>query len=124
MVVSRHHVTEKETDIVSTPTKGGRNSALLLFARRSSVVRFVHDAVTVRSGAYTSYTENYFRDISIQSFAGICQKQEEPVIPSMNELLSKKSIKSAWAALSTTKKLLFGVFVLVGGAGDALPESQ
>lgn len=63
------------------------------------------------------------------------QKQEEPVIPSMNELLSKKSIKSAWAgerlgdddernwkttftALSTTKKLLFGVFVLVGGAGE------
>lgn len=61
MVVSMHHVTEKGTDIVSTPTKGGRNSALLLFARRSSVVRFVHDAVTVRSGAYTSYTENYFR---------------------------------------------------------------
>ncbi|KAE8537900.1 hypothetical protein D1P53_005961 [Cryptococcus gattii VGV] len=46
------------------------------------------------------------------------QMQEEPVIPSMNELLSKKSIKSAWAALSTTKKLLFGVFVLVGGAGE------
>lgn len=51
----------KGTDIVSTPRNGGRNSALLLFARRSSVVRFVHDAVTVRSGTYTSYTENYFR---------------------------------------------------------------
>ncbi|OWT41940.1 hypothetical protein AYX14_00909, partial [Cryptococcus neoformans] len=46
------------------------------------------------------------------------QKQEEPVIPSINELLSKKSIKSAWAALSTTKKLLFGVVVIIGGAGE------
>lgn len=40
------------------------------------------------------------------------------MIPPINELLSKKSIKNAWAALSTTKKLLFGVVVIIGGAGE------
>ncbi|WVN88335.1 uncharacterized protein L203_103540 [Cryptococcus depauperatus CBS 7841] len=45
-------------------------------------------------------------------------KAEELLVPSISELMSRRAIKNAWAALSTTKKMIFGLCVLVGGAGE------
>ncbi|TYJ55970.1 hypothetical protein B9479_003355 [Cryptococcus floricola] len=45
-------------------------------------------------------------------------KVEEPVLPPLSEMMSRKSIKAAWSALPPSRKLFFISLVLVGGAGE------